>query len=131
MVLTVASHCPEVSCVDGEGNDLARQFAAAWGAAAAKLGEWAERMAAATAGAVDKLASDPAIRAAFEAGRPAYIPVRGPCQCPCREAHPDDVRVCDDNAVITRRLALGLLGGVDVPLCAPCAVAQGVAELAR
>jgi hypothetical protein len=131
MVLTAVVHCPEVSCVDGEGNDLARQFAAAWGAAAAKLGDWAERMAAATSGAARKLASDPAIRAAFEAGRPAYIPVRGPCQCPCRGAHPDDVRVCDGNAVITRRLALGLLGGVDVPLCAPCAVAQGVAELTR
>jgi hypothetical protein len=125
----LSRRCPEVSYVDGEGNDLARQLAAALDAAAAKLGEWAERMAAATAEAVDKLASDPAVRTAFEAGRPAYIPVRGPCQCTCRVAHPDDVRVCDGKAVITRRLALGLLGGVDVPLCAPCAVAQGVAEL--
>jgi hypothetical protein len=34
--------------------------------------------------------------------------------------------VCDGTAVMTRRL-----GDVEVPLCAPCAVAQGVAEMAR
>jgi len=33
--------------------------------------------------------------------------------------------------VITRRFAAGLGGEVDVPLCAPCAVAQGVAEMPR
>jgi hypothetical protein len=33
--------------------------------------------------------------------------------------------------VITRRFSNDLDGEVDVPLCAPCAVAQGVAELAR
>jgi hypothetical protein len=42
-----------------------------------------------------------------------------------------DVGVCDNDAVITRRFAAGLGGEVDVPLCAPCAVAQGVAEMPR
>jgi hypothetical protein len=32
--------------------------------------------------------------------------------------------VCDGRAVMTRRV-----GGADVSLCAPCAVAQGVAEM--
>jgi hypothetical protein len=34
--------------------------------------------------------------------------------------------VCDGRAVMTRQL-----DDVDVRLCAPCAVAQGVAEMAR
>ncbi len=46
--------------------------------------------------------------------------------CPCGQAHPDDMGVCDGRAVMTRQL-----GDVDVRLCAPCAVAQGVAELPR
>jgi hypothetical protein len=36
------------------------------------------------------------------------------------------VGVCDHRAVMTRRL-----GNVDVPLCAPCAAAQGFAEMAH
>ena len=116
--------------MDGDEAGLGRQFSATWKAAAARLDEWADRVAAATAGAVGRFASDPAFRTAVEAGRPAYIRVRRPCQCPCREAHPGDVGVCDDDAVITRRLASGLHRAVDLALCAPCAVAQGVAELA-
>ena len=126
----VAPGSPEVSYVDGDTPGLARQFADACKAAAARLDEWADRVAAATAGAAGRLASDPAFRTAVEAGRPAYIRIRRPCQCPCGEAHPGDVGVCDDDAVITRRLASGRPGAVDVALCAPCAVAQGVAELA-
>jgi len=86
----------------GDGDDPVRQFAAAREAAAAALGEWAQRVTAATAEALGKL--DPAVRA----------------------AHPDDMGVCDGRAVMTRQL-----DDVDVRLCAPCAVAQGVAEMAR
>jgi len=46
------------------------------------------------------------------------------CQCRCYTAHPDDSGVCDGRAVMTRRV-----GEADVSLCAPCAVAQGVAEM--
>jgi hypothetical protein len=112
---------------DREG--LPRQFAAAWQAAGAVLGEWAQRVGAATSEAVSKLASDPAIRAAFEASRPAFLRVRQDCQCECAASHPDDPGVCDNDAVTTRRLTSVLTGPVDVPLCAPCATAQGLAEL--
>ena len=115
----------------GDRKDPARQFAAAWEAAGAALGEWAQRVAEATNDALDKL--DPAVRAAVEAGRAAVEAGRARltgywlgCQCQCGTAHPDDVGVCDGGAVLTRRL-----GDADVPLCAPCAVAQGVAEMPR
>jgi hypothetical protein len=108
----------------GDAGDPARQFAAAWGAAAAVLGEWAQRVAAATAEAVGKL--DLTGRAAIEAGRAALAGGWRDCYCPCGQAHPDDMGVCDGTAVMTRQL-----GEVGVPLCAPCAVAQGVAELPR
>jgi hypothetical protein len=107
----------------GDADDPARQFAAAWGAAGAVLGEWAQRVAAATTEALGKL--DLASRAAIEAGRAALAGDWRGCHCPCSEAHPDDLGVCDGTAVMTRQLAAA--GGV--PLCAPCAVAQGVAEL--
>ena len=53
--------------MSGNADDPARQFTAAWGAAAAALGEWAQRVTAATTEALGKL--DPALRAAIEAGR--------------------------------------------------------------
>ncbi len=108
----------------GGAGDPVRQFAAAREAAAAALGEWAQRVTAATAEAVGKL--DPAVRAAIDAGRCALAGDWRRCRCPCGEAHPDDMGVCDGKAVMTRRL-----GDADVRLCAPCAVAQGVAEMAR
>ena len=117
--------------MDEDRESLPRQFAAAWGAAGAVLGEWARRVTAATGEAVTKLASDPAIRAAFEASRPAFLRVRHDCHCQCAESHPDDRGVCDNDAVLTRRLTSDLTGPVDVPLCAPCATAQALAELAR
>jgi len=46
------------------------------------------------------------------------------CRCQCGTAHPDDKGVCDGRAVLTRRV-----GTADTRLCAPCAVAQGVAEM--
>ena len=89
--------------------------------------EWAERTSAVTAEAFHKLTSDPAIRAAMETWRVAVVWSQRDCECPCAIAHPDDVGVCDHSAVITRRIPTG--GGTDVALCAPCAVAQGFAEM--
>jgi hypothetical protein len=112
-----------------DADDPIRQFAAAWVAAAGVLREWAQRLAADTSGALERLAHDPAIRAVIETGRSALGGGR-PCECACAMAHPHDVGVCDNRAVTTRRLATDVLGEVDVPLCAPCAVAQGLSELA-
>ncbi len=108
----------------GNADNPKRQFTAAWQAATAAVGEWRQRVSAATAEALDKL--DPAVRAAMEAGRAAVTGEWRSCHCPCGTAHPDDPGVCDGSAVLTRRL-----GEADVSLCAPCAVAQGVAELPR
>ena len=100
----------------------ARQFAAAWQAATAALGEWRKQVTAATSEAMDKL--DPAVRAALDAARAALAGNWGACQCPCTTAHPQDKDVCDGSAILTRRL-----GQTEMRLCAPCAVAQGVAEM--
>ena len=108
----------------GNADNPARQFAGAWQAATAALGEWRQRIATATSEAMDKL--DPAVRAAVEAGRAALAGDWRACHCPCGTAHPDDRGVCDGSAVLSRRL-----GETDVSMCAPCAVAQGVAELPR
>jgi hypothetical protein len=117
--------------VDEDRPSLARQLGAAWDAAGAVLGEWAQRVGTATSEAFGKLASDPAIRAAFEASRPPFLRVRHECRCQCAESHPDDPGVCDNDAVMTRRLMSDLADPVDVPLCAPCATAQAIAEMAR
>jgi hypothetical protein len=114
-----------------DGDDPVRQFAAAWDAAAAALAQWVERTAAAVTDAFNKLASDPAVRAVLEGWHLAPVRDRRECGCSCVGSHPDDIGVCDKDAVITRRLTTDLDGDVDVPLCAPCAVAQGLAELAR
>ena len=101
-----------------------RQFAAAWQDATAALDQWRKQVSAATSEALDKL--DPAVRAALEAARAAVAGNWGACQCPCATAHPKDKDVCDGKAVLTRRL-----GGADMTICAPCAVAQGVDEMRR
>jgi hypothetical protein len=100
----------------------AQQLAKAWQAAATALDQWREQVTAATSEAMDKL--DPVARAAVDALRAALAGDWGACQCPCATAHPKDKDVCDHSAVLTRRLS-----DADVPLCAPCAVAQGVAEM--
>src|ERR1700693_6539058 len=108
--------------MDGNADNPARQFAAAWQAAADAAGEWRQRVAAATGEALGKL--DPAVRAAMEAGRAALTGDWRACHCPCGTAHPDDSGVCDGSAVMTRRLGeAGVSAGV------PGAVAQGVAEM--
>ena len=98
------------------------QFRTAWQAAADALNEWSQRVSTATHEAMDKI--EPAFRAAVEAGRAAMTGEWRNCQCRCAAAHPDDPGVCDGRAVMMRRVA-----GTDVSLCAPCAVAQGVAEM--
>jgi hypothetical protein len=108
--------------MDGYADNPARQFAAAWQAATAALGQWRKQVTAATAEALTQL--DPAVRAALEAARAALAGNWGACQCPCATAHPGDTDVCDGSAILTRRV-----GEADMPLCAPCAVAQGVAEM--
>src|SRR6202035_1576614 len=102
---------------DFPGNP-ARQLAAAWQAATAALGEWRDPGFAATPEGQGEIGpgATGAVRAAFAGNW-------GACQCLCATAHPQDKGVCDGGAILTRRL-----DGVDVPLCAPCAVAQGVAE---
>jgi len=110
--------------MDGQPNDPRRQFNAAWQAATAALGEWRQQVSAATSDAKGKL--DPAIRAAVEAARAAVTGDWRACRCSCATAHPEDKGVCDGKAVLTRPLDTG-----DVSLCAPCAVAQGVAEFPR
>src|ERR1700761_5837899 len=100
----------------------AQRLAKAWQVTAVALGQWREQVTAATSEAVDKI--DPAARAALDAVRAALAGDWGACQCQCASTHPQDQNVCDHSAVLTRRL-----GDSDVPLCAPCAVAQGVAEM--
>ena len=99
-----------------------RQFAAAWQSAVAALDQWRKQVTEATGEALEKL--DPAVRAALEAARAALAGNWGACQCPCATAHPQDKGVCDGIAVLSRRV-----GEADMRLCAPCAVAQGVAEM--
>ena len=112
------------------GDSPLEQLAAAWRAATAVAAEWAERTAAVTAESFHKLTSDPAVRAVRETWRVAVVwPPRRYCECPCAVAHPNDVGVCDHRAVITRKIPADGGGETDVSLCAPCAVAQGVAEM--
>jgi len=115
--------------MSGSEDNPVRQLAAAWEAASAVVAEWAEQTATLTRKAFQKLVSDPAVRAAWESWRVTMVWTPQDCKCSCATAHPGDQGVCDNHAVITRRLADGLGAEVDVPLCAPCAVAQGVAEM--
>lgn len=81
--------------------------------------------------ALGRLADDPAVRAYIEARKCGEISApepRRPCHCFCGYSHPGD-HVCDGEGVTTRRFSSRLTGPVDVALCAPCAVAQGLAEL--
>ena len=110
--------------MSGETEGPAQQFSDALQAAATAMGKWRQQVAAATSEALEKI--EPAARAAVAAARAALTGDRGGCQCSCRLAHPDDLGICDGKAVLTRRL-----DDAEVSLCAPCAVAQGVAEMPR
>ena len=115
--------------MSGGDDNPVRQLIAAWQAATAVAAEWAERTATVTAEAVGKLTNDPAVRALLNRWHAATIWAQRDCECSCADSHPDDIGVCDNRAVITRSLPRSAEELVDVPLCAPCAVAQGVAEL--
>lgn len=117
--------------MSSDGDNPLQHFIAACEATAAVVAEWADRTAAVTSEAFQKLASDPAIRAVLEDWRFTVVWARRDCECSCATSHPDDVGICDKDAVITRRVTTDLGGDIDVPLCAPCAVAQGVAEFPR
>jgi hypothetical protein len=108
--------------VDSDAGKPSQQVRAAWQAAADAMNEWSRRVSEATHEALDKI--EPAIRAVVDAGRATVTGEWRNCRCPCNTAHPDDLGVCDGRAVMTRQVA-----GTDVSLCAPCAVAQGVAEM--
>jgi len=117
--------------VSSDWDNPVRQLVAAWEATTAVVAEWADRTAAVTIEAFHKLASDPAVRAVVDGWRIAPVWAQRDCECFCARSHPSDMGVCDKHAVITRRVSTDVDGEVDVPLCAPCAVAQGVAEQAR
>ena len=108
--------------MDGEADKPSQQLRSAWQVARDAMSEWSRRVSEATHEALDKI--EPAVRAAAEAGRSAMTGEWRNCRCQCRTAHPADAGVCDGRAVMTRSV-----GGADVSLCAPCAVAQGVAEM--
>jgi hypothetical protein len=108
--------------MDSNPDSPRRQFAAAWQTAMDALDQWRQQVTDATSEAMTKL--DPAVKAAMEAGRAAFAGDWGACHCPCASAHPEDKGVCDGHGVVSRRL-----DEKDVWLCAPCAVAQGVAEM--
>ncbi len=115
--------------MSGNQQTPGQRFAAAWQVGTDAVGEWRQRVAEATTEALAKL--DPAVKAAVEAaveaGRAAFTGGwNNACHCPCGTAHPEDRGVCDGHAVLTRRLDAG-----EVALCAPCAVATGVAEMRR
>src|SRR5579859_5737722 len=110
--------------MDNDAAKPADQLRAAWRVAADAASEWSRRVSEATHDAMGKI--EPAVRAAAEAGRMAMTGEWRNCRCQCGTTHPDDLGVCDGQAVMTRKVS-----GTDVSLCAPCAVAQGVAEMSR
>ena len=87
----------------GEDNPL-RLFAAAWETAAGVVAEWAEQTAAQRG---KRFISWPAIRPFarhWRAGASPLVWTRQDCDCSCATAHPDDIEVYDNHAVITSRL---------------------------
>lgn len=112
-----------MSEADGPATEALRQLMTAFGQA---MTDWAERMRPAFDQLTRALA-DPQVRAALEAARDYR-----PCHCWCTRMHPADPGICEAGAAVTSRRFDSLAHGpVDVQLCAPCAVAQGLAELAR
>jgi hypothetical protein len=79
--------------------------------------------------AVAEVANRPEVRAVVERAEKAMR--RRPCLCFCSRAHPADGGICEVfDAVITGQYSSGLLGDVDVPLCAPCAAARAARRFA-
>lgn len=79
--------------------------------------------------AVAEVANRPEVRAVIE--RAETVMRRRPCLCFCSRAHPADGGICEVfDAVVTAQHRSGLLGDVDVPLCAPCAAARAALQFA-
>lgn len=78
--------------------------------------------------ALAEIAASPRVQEAVEeAKRRRAAGVPRACHCLCGRSHPAIVNVCDAHQPVTaRRYVTEALGEVDVPLCAPCAAAQGV-----
>lgn len=91
------------------------------------MGEWLERMRPSLE-RLAEIAARPEVREALERAR--SLPRPRPCYCYCPRMHPADKGACDGEGVTTRRFTTEMTGPVDVSLCAPCAVAQGLTELA-
>jgi hypothetical protein len=107
--------------------DPARALIQGFQEAGRVIGEWLEGMRPAFE-QLTEIANRPEVRAAVE--RRAPLPARRPCHCLCGKTHPADKGICEGgSAVTTRRFETALTGPVDVPLCAPCAVAQGITEM--
>jgi hypothetical protein len=115
---------------DGHGHaqaDAAARIGEALGEVGAAVAATFAPLVQAAAGLLQALANDPVIRFVME--HPELL--RGgqrpqPCHCLCGKAHPGMPGVCEAyKAVTTRRYATTSSGVVDVPLCGPCARAQG------
>ena len=78
--------------------------------------------------ALAELCADPRVQAAAEeASRRREAGEPRACHCWCPRTHPAVVNVCDAHRPVTsRRYVTEALGAVDVPLCGPCAAAQGI-----
>lgn len=71
--------------------------------------------------ALARLAEDPRVRGALAAERPAGRP----CHCLCRAVHGNDPGICDGEAA-----SAVAVGGLEVPMCAPCQAARAAERLA-
>jgi hypothetical protein len=79
--------------------------------------------------ALAEMVNRPEVQALIERAEKAMR--RRPCLCFCSRAHPADRGICEMfDAVITGQYSSGVLGEVDVPLCAPCAAARAAHEFA-
>lgn len=108
--------------------DAAARLSEALGDAMASVAATFAPLWTALAGMLAELANDPVVRFAMdnpELLRSAQRP--SPCHCLCFKAHAGMTGICEAyEAVTTRRYATTALGVVEVPLCGPCAAAQGV-----
>jgi hypothetical protein len=109
--------------------DAAAEFQEAFTEAAAALARTLQPFMLAAVKMFQALANDPVVRFAMEHPELFSGEQPQPCHCLCGRSHPADMSVCDMEAVTTRRYVTEAMGTVDVALCAPCAVAQGLTEL--
>jgi hypothetical protein len=106
--------------------DAAARFSAALGDAVAAAAATFTPLVHAAAAMLQALAADPVVRFVME--HPELLRSVRPQRCWCLYdlTHPGVAGVCDAyEAVTTRRYATTALGVVEVPLCGPCATAQG------